>query len=847
MSKTHLVPTRARLMRPLASVLLAAAMCAPALLAEDGVAKPDANFAAADQARSYFAEGVNQYRAGRLKDAALAFRSALALEPDNRLVYEFYLACGDALVVRMQDQDVLEDTLKDILRRARIYQREMRRDPAYIELLIGKLEKSEEERVVATLELAAVGPWAAPQLVAAMADSPQDERRTYCRVVLTKMGGRAVLPLAVALDSSDQRQVRSVALVLGDLADPRALPALLRCQAREGHEDTTKQVLAGAVAAIVDRAQIAALPSAEELHLSEALRYFRGGPDVRDELAGAASLVWRWDEAGEGAAKLRSVRVPSYAWNELIAEELVFAGLAAQPKNAALHPVLAAIYAAQVSEVAERARLAKDRTMPASSGADAADAIAERLAALAELPQRIRMAGAENLCRAVQQALASERFDVAIDLLRTLQERDIARPEQLLPSPGEGLNPAKPGSVLIAALDHPEKLVRYQAAITLATLDATAGASLDVAALKATAGQLAESIRKDTERRSGELIGQLQGLLNGVAARGFQNAEKVVPTLAEALGEWGVRVVLVVDPDYRMRNAARAALQSKGYLVVTAADGFEAINRLAEAPVKDAIIVAGDLSPSLKDQHGGLLDAPQQTAPGLVGLLGKDLRASGSAIFVSLPDQPELAAKVQAAFEGKLPAAGGFIGKPFDAVEMHDKIDAALQQGQGPSSNQSTAEDVALRAAIALQRPDPLRTGLDLVTAVPALLATLDARADALRIEALKALGLAAGGPGAAAIKPHITRLTDVYGAQDAELEKNPQLRAAFVYAIGKVDPTTEAAVDILRKALAHAEPGVRSAAAGAVGASPYVPPELLAAFQLQQRLDARAAGAGQE
>lgn len=849
MSMTHLVNPRARLLRPLASVLLAAAMCAPAIAAaEDGaVAKPDANFSSVDQARSYFAEGVNQYRAGRIKQAALAFRSALALEPDNKLVYEFYLACGDALVVRMQDQDVLEDPLKDILRRARIYQKAMRRDPAYINLLIGKLEKSEEERVVATLELAAVGPWAVPHLVAAMADNPQEERRTYCRVVLTKMGGRAVLPLATALASADQRQVRSVALVLGDLGDPRALPALLRAQARDGLEDTSKQVLASAITAICERSQITATPNAEELHLSEALRYFRGGAEVRDELAGSASLVWRWNEAGEGAAKLAAVRVPGYAWNELIAEELIFAGLEAYPKSAALQPVLAAVYAAEITEVEQRARLAKDRTMPASSGADAADAIAERVAALAELPNRVRMAGAENLCRAVQQALASERFDVAVALLRVLQERDLARPEAMLPAPGEGLSPSKPGSVLIAALDHPEKLVRYQAAITLATLDPTAGARIDVAALKALAAQLDDSVKKDTERRSAELSAQLQTALNGIAARGFQGAEKVVPTLAEALGEWGVRVVLVVDPDYRMRNAARAALQAKGFLVITAADGFEAINRLAEAPVKDAIIIAGDLAPSLKDQHGGLLDAPQQTATGLVALLAADKRAAGAPIFISLPDQPEAAAKLQAAFDGKLPAGGGFVGKPFDGVELHDKIEAALKQSQAPSANQSAAEDIALRAAVALQKPDALRTGLDLATAAPALLATLDARADALRIEALKALGLAAGGPGHDAIKPQISRLTDVYGSQDAELEKNPQLRAAFVYAIGKIDPTTEAAVAILTKALAHADAGVRAAAAGAVGASPVVPPELLAAFQRQQRLDARAAGAGQE
>ena len=845
MSMTHLVNPRARLLRPLASVLLAAAMCAPAAAAEGGEPKTDPNFPGADQARSYFAEGVQQYRAGRFKEAAVSFHTALKQEPENKLVYEFYLACGDALVVQMQDKDVLDDVLKDVLRRARIYQKQMRRDPVYINLLIGKLEKSEEERVVASLELAAVGPWAVPHLVLAMSDTPQEERRTYCRVVLTKMGGRAVQPLSVALASEDQRQVRSVALVLGDLADPRSLPALMRCQIRKGHDDITKQVLAGAIKSIADRAQIAQLPTPEELHLAEALRYFRGGAEVRDELAGSESLIWRWDAAGEGAAKLTPVRVPAYAWNELVAEELLFYGLAAYPTTAAFHPALAAVYAAEISEAQQRERLAKERVMPASAGEETVDAITERVAALGEQVDRVRMAGAENLCRAVQQALASERFDVAVALLRVLQERDIARPEAMLPAPGAGLSPDKPGSVLIAALSHPEKLIRYEAAITLASLDPDAGGTASAAEAVALAAQLAESIKKDDERTNESLIAKLQAALAGSAASGYHGSEKVIPTLAEALGEWGVRVVLVVDPDYRMRNAARAALQAKGFMVITAADGFEAMNRLAEAPVKDAVIVAGDLTPSLKDQHGALLDAPQQTAAGLIGMLASDPRAAGAPIFISLPDVPEKAAAMQTAFEGKMPATGGFVGKPFDAIELHDKIDAALKQSQAPSANQAAAEDIALRAAIALQQPDAQRTGLDLATAAQALAATLDARADALRIESLKALGNAASGPGHDVIKPLIGRLTDVYGAQDAELEKNAQLRASFVYAIGKVDPTTGPAVVILKKALAHTDAGVRAAAAGAVGSSPVITPELLAALQAQQRLDARAAGAG--
>lgn len=847
MSNQRTVTTQARLLRPLASVLLAAGLASPLLTAAEGPRK-DPNFPNADQSRAYLAEGVNLYRAGRYKDAAVALRAALAQQPEDRLVYEFYLACGDALLVRMQDQDVLEDVLKDILRRARIYQKQLRRDAAYVNLLMAKLESSEEERQVASRELSAIGPWAIPHLVAALADSPQEERRTNCRVVLTMMGGRAVIPLCTALASSDERQVASAALALGDISDARALPALVRTAAREGLKDTTRQVLSAAIANVAARAKIADISAVQPLHLAEAVRYLRGGPEVRDEVIAASSMMWRWDDAAAGPAKLSFVRVPAYAWNELMAEETLFQGMAADPAFAGFQPVLAAAYAAQAVEAEQRQLLAKERTMPAAAPEDTQDAIAERVAALGEAMHRVRMTGAENICRAVAQALASERYEVACALLRVLEDRHLARPKDILPTSAQELTPEKPGSVLISALDHPEKRVRYQAAITLAALDPTAGKTVDLPALKALVAKLDESVTKDTEKVSAELMTQLKAMLDGCHPFGFYGAEKVVPTLAQALGEWGVRVVLVVDPDYRQRNAARAALQAKGFLVITAADGFEAVNRLGESPVKDAVIVAGDLGPSFKDDQGVLIDVPQQSAFGLVTqVLASDPRLGGAPVFVSLPDDPEKAAAVQKTFDGKMPGNAGFVAKPFDAVELHDKIDAGLKKAQITSANQAIAEDIARRAAVALQQPDLLRTALDLDTAGDALAATLAARADPIRIEALKAIGHIAGSPRGDGLKRLASRLTDGYGAQDAELEKNAALRAAWVFAIGHVDATSDAAIGILKKALQHADPGVRAAAAGAVGALPTIPPQLLTAFQVQQRLDARSPGAGKE
>ncbi|MCS6970820.1 MAG: hypothetical protein N3B15_01820 [Planctomycetota bacterium] len=790
------------LSRALVPALLAALLGAPLAAGEASPRRADPHFPVADQVRSYLAEGVKQYRAGRYREAALAFRTALALEPDNKDAYEFYLACGDALILQMQEQDPLAEPLKELLRRARIYQKQLRRDPAYIRILIGKLEQSEEEQIAAMRELTAVGPWAVPELVWALTDNPQERRRSQCRLVLTRMGARAVLPLTAALSSDDQRQIGSVSLILGDIGDPRALPALLRVRLREGLAPVTMQAIDRAIEKIVQRAQLPEVPTLSEAHIAEALRYFRGGPEIRDEMIAAERLLWRWDPQAEGAARLAWTRAPSYAWNELMAEDLLFAGMAVEPGEAGFLPVLTAVYAGELADIVERSLLAQERTLAPASGEDALERLSARATALAELQQRLRMSGAENLCRALQQALASERHDAALVLMRVLAERELVHGKPLFPAANEPLSPAKPGTVLITALEHPDKLIRYQAAITLASLDPDA----------------------------------------------FPGAEKVVPLLAEALGAWGMRVVLVVDPDPRSRNAARAALTSKGFVAITAADGFEALNRLASGPLKDAIIVAGDLKTAVKDHNGAELDVPQQNAAGLIDMLGADPRAAGVPIFVALPEQPEQADKVRAEFVARRPASK-FVGRPYDAVELRDAIDAALKDAPPPHAQQAVAEDIALRAALALQQPDPRRTPLDLGGAVAALVETLPARSNAIRSAALRALARIAAGPAGEAARAHIARITEIYQAQDAELESDPALRAAFVFAIGRIDPTSRAAVDILKKAMQHSDAGVRAAASGGFGAAAGVPVELYAEFQEHQRygIEARTAGAVDE
>jgi CheY-like chemotaxis protein len=793
----------------LATALLSASVLTGAFAAESGDFKPDPRFPNGDQIRELLAEGVKEYHAGRFADAAKSFHDVLLQHPDEKLCYEFYLAAGDGLLVSMEERDELRDVLKDLLRQARIYQKALRHDDKYLGQLIDKLEKSEEERLVATNELVAVGPIAVPLLVARMNDNRQDDMRVYCRIVLTRMGYRSVMPLMEALNAKDERLIASVSAVLADIGDPRPLPKLKQLADSKDTSETTKKVVTNTIAAIGQRNGINEIATADKLYFLEALRYFRGGDLVRDEMVSNESLSWRWDESKEAInQKLSYVRVPRYAWKELVAENLLFAGIQYYPEYTAYQPLLAAVLAAQDVEVNKRVRLAKERTIPVEHPDEASDAIAERVAALSEMSLRVRMFGAAHLLKAVQESIATERYDVAVYIMRLLQDRSLAKPEVNLPV--GGLASDKPGTVLVAALDHTDKMVRYQAAITLAYLD---------------------------------------------PALMFFNADKVVPILSDAVGEWGNRVVLVVDQDYRQRNVAREQLQGKGFRVYAVQDGFEAMQRLEESPIKDAIVIAGDLIPTVRDEHGGIINVDEQKADTLVAKLAKDWRSEKTPVFISLPDNPELAAKIQKAFDGK-GNVKGFIQKPFNSVDMAGQIDAAVSKSDLPNANREDAEDISLRAAIALQQPDPSRTQFDLTKATEALVKTLEARSDAIRLQTLVALGHAAQMPKGDMAKAAIGKVTDVYGTQDAQLK--PELRAAWLYAIGQLNPTTEPSIAILLKALqftyaegdpavaAAAQLHVRTAAADAVGHA-AIPNEVLSKYEVQQRLDVRAQGAGKE
>jgi CheY-like chemotaxis protein len=800
-----------RLLRRVVATVLWAAIALPLpvsglVQAEEGQAPltaTDPKFAPAEQVDAQLAEGVRLYRIGDYKAAAAAFLAAIKSNPENQQLYRFYLDAGAALMGEMEQRKELEDVLGQLRRMAWVYRNELLQDPAYIDHFIAKLASgAEEERTVATRELVAIGPIAVPRLVARIGDTRQDDMRTYCRIVLTLMAHRAVVPLIETLKSSDARLASTAAMVLADIRDLRALPRL-KLLADTGGSDTLKQVCANAAAAIAQANGLKEVPTADVLAIGEAQRYLRGNDIVRDEMVHGESLMWRWDDQATGE-KLSYQRVPRYAWNELMAEQILFDAAVAFPANPAWHPLLAVAFAGQHAEARDRAIAAPERTTPARFPDEAVEAIQARNTALdasgSGILYRARMVGAANIYRGISAAVACGRSDAAIELMRLMAgDRGLAQPDAMLPPAGTEKDAARPGSVLVDLMGRPDvdKTVRYQAAMTLAALDPAA-------------------------KHAG--------------------ADLVVPLLNEAAGEWGMRVVLVVDQDYRQRNSARALLQQKGYLVVTAEDGFAAMKSLDEAPTKDAIILPGELLPTVRDRHGQVINVPEQRVETLIEALKADRRTAGLPIFVSNSENPELAAKIQGALADK---GVQFLKKPFDAVAMADAIDAALKSAPVPNANRDAAEAVSLAACKALALPDPARTQYQLAAAADTLLKNLESRQESIRIASAEALGRIAQQGDGAVVRGMVDKVCAIYAAQTAtDLDKSPALRAALVACIGWLNPAADAALPILAEAQKHADAGVRQAAFTAIGRAVELKPDILLKLQQGQRLDVRAPGA---
>ncbi len=199
----------------------------------------------------------------------------------------------------------------------------------------------------------------------------------------------------------------------------------------------------------------------------------------------------------------------------------------------------------------------------------------------------------------------------------------------------------------------------------------------------------------------------------------FPNCDRVVPNLAQALGEDSTRQVLVVDDNPATRNQLVADLGARGWFAVSAETGPSGIVRLREYPVEDVVIIRASLA--------------SMSPADFIAYIRRD-SAMEKVVVVLLCEAAERAA-CEATFGS---AAAGIITAPLVADAYEPALRALLGEPADPA--RAAARATAARAATCLAHMPPMGGPMASAGACEALAACLT-KDDAVRVPAMQALG----------------------------------------------------------------------------------------------------------
>ena len=357
----------------------------------------------------------------------------------------------------------------------------------------------------------------------------------------------------------------------------------------------------------------------------------------------------------------------------------------------------------------------------------------------------------------------------------------------------EVVDPSHDATPLLQALEHPDKRVRYAAARSLAGMRPT---------------------------------------------RAFTGADKVVRNLADAVGEAGIRVVLVVSDDADLGNRMAARVRSAQYIPVLATSATECLLALKRSPGKDAILLDAGLgrkemapSEARKEEQELIsridkithyqagdkdLAVEKRYARELFLRLQEDYRARSVPVLVIAEDaEVDLVKRI---YEGKRVA--DVLPKSSDETRVKGALEILFQRDD-PSLRDSKdlADDASLsacRALSGLSRNDPVFRTAD---AEEALIRAFSESAQFRRVDAVRCAALdAAASIGSPACYDEILK---VLGQPSNTVE----VRRAAVRALASIAKAAgvrcpDAVVAGLREAVKDADPGVWGEAAKGLGLS---------------------------
>lgn len=715
--------------------------------------------------RRTWAEGVKLFEERKYAQAYEKFNQCLAQKPSSKIALELREKAGFAFFVealsgneRQHGMDIAF-VVKKILELAEEQVRIEQADEQRIKDLLDKIKNAPyTEKYAAKEEIAStVGHYVVPYCVDILGDKMDDELRVEIISLLTRMGTDAVLPVIEILDSENSFTRQNAATVLGHIRDERAIPALKKIVEDPREDEHTVKEAKIALRLITGKDSSKLLP-ANEYYYRLAERYYY------DDLSVIQSnykewVFWYWNND-----KLSFKPVERFEYNEILAEESCYDGLAISDNNdhEGLWTLLTCVYYAQLNEVQSAREVAAELSERGEFPSDKKQILEERRQTLETANVINYSVGRERIYKALRRSLDDRNALVAVSCINALKDLevsgsllpDIPKPRYKVNEDGTRVKlpplPPPVGASLTNALRYPDKRVRYAAAECLVSIN---------------------------------------------RQKPFRYANKVVPALIDALGEWKPRVVLVIEPDKVLMNRTKNILRDLQYMPIGESSGIAGLQRAQKFPTEDLIIVSTEL-PDLKAYE--VIDA-----------LRHDPRTMYTPIIVSSP-RTKLRS-VQSLYSDK---SNDVMDEKADRVVFEDKIRAVFETRNAQPDVVVRARKIAREAAVALSEIDLENKNFRPADAIDALVAAAEKRHDDVRIPALNAIGHLG-----ILAESTLDSLVAIFNNRRHSVEARIAAADAIADVLRPEGRFSQSAYMACKEALKESNLGIRKAAAKALGA----------------------------
>lgn len=496
-----------------------------------------------------FTEAVELYLQGKDAEGLAKLQSIIASDPDGATALAMRDSVSYDLWARLLAKGGDHETAaQDILRRARVPAKARRLDESAIKKLVDELGSDEftvRQKAAYTLG-SDHGAYAVPYFQPILANPRADEHRVNAMYALSNMGLQVVAPLVQMLGTADEYLKQNVAVVLGNIGDGRAVPALLRAlEAKPGPalKVALDQALAKCGGAMGKSA------SQAYVELGRAL-YSRDANAMRE--SAASGVFWKWN--GESVQRVES---PAYLVPLLMAEDAAASALALDPASL------------DASTLLVRALVAQGLAVHANAGGEAgADGLQAGAANWVSPASAIaKAAGRQVLYAAQQQAVAENDTEVANALAAALASVETASEFPV-------------NSSLTEALKNSDKSVRYSAALSVAAIDPKSEFQNKDEVVPALLAAASETIRRqilvidDVETSRNELVRALRDANYFVtwSADGLRGLQRAITSPSVDLfivrsnlkGMSADAVLNELSKDYRTQNTPRMILSPEG-------------------------------------------------------------------------------------------------------------------------------------------------------------------------------------------------------------------------------------------------------------------------------------------